>query len=444
MHTSSAVAALVLAAQAVSAFKGTYPIVAGSSDKLAALSQLSPAASSTSRSSFNQQTFAATHDLTDDLCSLHTLSVLAAPGLHYSDLAYLPSAASSPSGLNSLLHHLAQPDNAGTTLTHPYVSAARTQAALAHPAAKLVRRFVKQCGARVEVNQPYDRNVWPGSDERENEAKVLRVVTVDRLDQLDLVGKEAREARRQIMQQLDAAFSAAPLQIDLPYAILLSSFPPAFFPTSAPSISSASSSGVVHQKRALSAGGRAAIEKLRKRQYTSEEAEEEYVEELLDEIAKEDALDDMIEKMEELEEAKEEQQQEEGGVAAPVANEEYAANADSLGVTDVVSDPDAEEAGFRDAWAIGGFEGEGLLDVTPKLQQQDGGNGTSIFQPKAGAGLLHRYVFFTPALIFSFLVTLLVLVPALLIAVQALTAVETVQGLETKMVGSVGLDPSKQ
>lgn len=42
------------------------------------------------------------------------------------------------------------------------------------------------------------------------------------------------------------------------------------------------------------------------------------------------------------------------------------------------------------------------------------------------------------------LVTLVVLVPTVLVGMQALLSIETVNGLETKMTGSVGIDPSKQ
>lgn len=37
----------------------------------------------------------------------------------------------------------------------------------------------------------------------------------------------------------------------------------------------------------------------------------------------------------------------------------------------------------------------------------------------------------------------MVLIPTVLIAVQALTSIETPYGLETKMTGTVGIDPSK-
>lgn len=51
------------------------------------------------------------------------------------------------------------------------------------------------------------------------------------------------------------------------------------------------------------------------------------------------------------------------------------------------------------------------------------------------SGLLHRYTFTSPALIFGTLVMLVVLIPAVLLSVNALTSIERLQGLETKMQG---------
>lgn len=44
----------------------------------------------------------------------------------------------------------------------------------------------------------------------------------------------------------------------------------------------------------------------------------------------------------------------------------------------------------------------------------------------------------------AILVSFLVLVPTVVIGSHALLSIETVHGLENKMTGSVGLDPSKQ
>ncbi|KAL7005922.1 inosine-5'-monophosphate dehydrogenase [Cystobasidiomycetes sp. EMM_F5] len=51
------------------------------------------------------------------------------------------------------------------------------------------------------------------------------------------------------------------------------------------------------------------------------------------------------------------------------------------------------------------------------------------------AGLLYRYTFTSPALIFSALIVLLVLIPAGLMAINALTSIELLRGLENKMQG---------
>lgn len=42
------------------------------------------------------------------------------------------------------------------------------------------------------------------------------------------------------------------------------------------------------------------------------------------------------------------------------------------------------------------------------------------------------------------LITFVVLIPTVIVGAQALLSIETVKGLETKMTGSVGIDPSKQ
>lgn len=42
------------------------------------------------------------------------------------------------------------------------------------------------------------------------------------------------------------------------------------------------------------------------------------------------------------------------------------------------------------------------------------------------------------------LVTFVVLIPTVIVGAQALLSIETVNGLETKMTGTVGIDPSKQ
>jgi len=51
------------------------------------------------------------------------------------------------------------------------------------------------------------------------------------------------------------------------------------------------------------------------------------------------------------------------------------------------------------------------------------------------AGLLFRYSFTSPALVFASLIVLLVLIPAILFSINALTSIELVKGLEGKMQG---------
>ncbi|GAA5906810.1 hypothetical protein JCM6882_006836 [Rhodosporidiobolus microsporus] len=436
MHAISALTALLAAAQAASAFKGTFPVVAWSSESLTALAQLSPSASSqssSSRSTSSQQQTFSTSVESSDLCSLSTLLVLSAPGLHYSDLSLLPSPSSSPAGIKSALAHFGAQDTAGTAATHPYAPVKG-----ANRAAQLVRRFVGECGAVVE--QEGSANVWAGEG-----GKTVRIVKVEGLEEWELVGLEAREGRKQVMSEIDTAISSLSTNLPAPFAVILTSLPSMFSPS--------------HPKKGKCPHAAAAQKaKLAKRQAVTaaDAAEEEYVEALLDEIAKEDALDDMIEKMEEFEEQQGAAVQDDGldESVTPVVSDEYAAEGSDLGVTDVAEPEPAsadelaqEEAlaaeEYDDAYSSDAWGSGSVLEVSP-LQDEGAGNGTSIFQPKEGAGLLHRYVFFTPALIFTFLVSLLVLIPTLIIGTQALLSIETVHGLETKMSGTVGLDASKQ
>ncbi|GAA5834137.1 hypothetical protein JCM11251_000552 [Rhodosporidiobolus azoricus] len=447
MHTAGALAALLAAAQAVSAFKGTYPVVAWSSERLTALAQLSPSASSSSssRSSSSnkqQQTFSTSVE-SSDLCSISTLLVLSAPGLHYSDLSLLPSASSSPAGVKSALAHFGADETEGSAATHPYAPLKG-----ANRAAQLVRRFVGECGASVQTEG--EANVWAGEA-----GKIVKLVKVDGLEQWELVGLEAREGRKQVMSEIDSAISSLTTSLPSPFAVILTSLPSTFSP-----------SHPVSAKKGMRHHGAAAAAKkakLAKRQAPADAdaAEEEYLEELLDEIAKEDALDDMIEKMDEFEESKGAATAVDDGLdAAPVVSDEYTADGGDLGVTDVAEPASAQQPGTIDelaqeeALADESYDGEysaddwlsgeGSVLEVGAMQKNGSGNGTSIFQPKEGSGLLHRYVFFTPSLIFCFLVGLLVLIPTLLVGTQALLSIETVQGLETKMTGTVGLDASKQ
>lgn len=75
--------------------------------------------------------------------------------------------------------------------------------------------------------------------------------------------------------------------------------------------------------------------------------------------------------------------------------------------------------------------------TTPvSIFEQDGnsGNNTATVDPKLG--LLYRYSFTSPGLIFASLVTFLLLIPTVLFAINAITSIELLKGLENgKMVG---------
>ncbi|BGP14865.1 hypothetical protein JCM10213_003779 [Rhodosporidiobolus nylandii] len=442
MYTASALAALLAAAHAVSAFKGTSPVVALASDQglfsLASLGSPSSSSSAVSSSS-SQKTFSSPSS--DALCHLSTLLVVSAPGLHYSDLALLPSAADSPAGAKAALAHFGSSESTGEALTIPYVVNAKGRKTGAE---RLIRRFVDECGARVVGEN--EANVWAG------EGRTVEVVKVEGLQEYELTGAEERAGRKAIISEIDDVFSSLTPVLPGPFAVVLTSLP------SAASLAApAGASLVAHQKRGdYSRPKPLKWKRPSKRQEITDAVEEEYVDELLDEIAKEDALEEMYEKMEQLENAEAAAPSSSLSTgAAPVANEEYAAASNELGVTDVadptvgssdsktLSELETEEYAVEDPYTSDAWDGESLLDVSPYQDEDGGNNGTSIFQPKEKSGLLHRYVFFTPALIFALLVSLLVLIPTLLIGVQALTSIETVHGLETKMAGTVGLDAAK-
>ncbi|GAA5918569.1 hypothetical protein JCM1841_003307 [Sporobolomyces salmonicolor] len=412
--TTAALALALSAASSVHAFAGTYPVVAWSSDKLESLSLLSSGASSSTpfQPESSQQTFASSSSGTADLCSLSSLLVVSVPGLHYSDLSLLPPSDASPVGIKSALSHATSSSN---TFIQPYTPAM----SISQPT-RLLRRFERECGAVVESES--EKNLWAGE-----KGKTIRVVQVEGLEGWELVGPQAKEGRKAVMQQLDSAVSSHLISLPAPYAVILTSMPRSF---SAPR--PLKGKEPCHH-----------AQKISKRQALAPETDDEFVEELLEEIAQEEAAEAAFDKM-----------VEEMATLEAVAEEKDAPSSTELGVMDVVEEPvepsEAEYAAAVDPYTQGEWDGE-TLDVSPwagsgeasPFYQQEG-NGTSIFTPKEGSGLLHRYVFFTPALVFAFLVTLLVLIPTVLIGVQALTSIETSYGLETKMKGSTGIDPSKQ
>ncbi|KAK4703449.1 hypothetical protein P7C70_g2766, partial [Phenoliferia sp. Uapishka_3] len=134
---------------------------------------------------------------------------------------------------------------------------------------------------------------------------------------------------------------------------------------------------------------------------------------------------------------------------------------DSTDSTDSTSDS-SEEEGYSSE-----FSGDDVLNVFESVAgAKFADNATSIFEPNPRGGLLSRYVFFTPALILcaflsallsqtnkgrlipsnatiALLISIFILIPMLVFSISAITSTETVAGLESKMTGTVGLDPAK-
>lgn len=194
------------------------------------------------------------------------------------------------------------------------------------------------------------------------------------------------------------------------------------------------------------------------------EGEDAYVEELLEEMAAEDeadsaALDEMASVLE-----------------RPVVDDGAASlEAETATMADSEVPTPEEYADAVDPYLAESESWDSAGSVLDSFQDDDddegSGNGTSIFAPKPNSGLFHRYVFFTPTLVLcasppspsppspslsphlgavlthraspAVLITVLILIPTVLVGASALLAIETPQGLETKMTGSVGIDPSK-
>lgn len=122
---------------------------------------------------------------------------------------------------------------------------------------------------------------------------------------------------------------------------------------------------------------------------SSDTLADETLEEMLEEIAEEEhvkseAFDDMLAEIE--------------GSSVPVA-------ATANEGDEPVSASSDEYASAVDPYSHGEWDGN-VLDVSTGFIQKggssndtDGHNGTSIFQPEEGSGLLHRYALFSPALI---------------------------------------------
>ncbi|GAA6060901.1 hypothetical protein JCM10212_003935 [Sporobolomyces blumeae] len=418
--TTATLALALASACSVQAFSGTHPVVAWSDRETDSLAYLvSDPAASTSNTPSSQQTFSFD---SDDLCSLSSILVLSVPGLHYSDLARLAPASADRPGLKAAL------ESAKSSKVIPYVR----DHELSRPL-KYVRRFERECGAEFEDHP--SQNVW-----WETEGPLsIRVDEIDGLKAFGLVGAEADEGRTKVMERVDRAVRIHLNHIKSPYAVILTALPPSF--SSPRPIKSKQPKAQRNVKRQLlePAVDPESLDDL-------PETEQEFVDEVLDEIAEEQAFDDMLDRVNKFESEQED------------STEASTSSSSRIGVSDVAEpeeptydsdDSQDDTLSYSDAWAeemreaassiAGGYESwqKGSKDKDEK-------NGTSIFAPKEGSGLLHRYVFFTPALVFSLLVSLLVLIPTVLIAVSALTSIETPHGLETKMTGSVGIDPSKQ
>ncbi|GAA5893740.1 hypothetical protein JCM8208_001232 [Rhodotorula glutinis] len=384
MHALHALGALAACASAAHAFAGTYPVVAWSDSRLHLASLLNPTPSTRAATAAKgQQAFSLERNDAEpaDLCSLSSLSFLVAPGLAYSDLALLPT--SSDSAIRTALA-------ADSSVTMPYVS---TSLAGVHaPASRIARRFARCAGE---------------GDRR------ISVAVVEGLEATEAGSAQDREARREVMMKLDAVAHDLEATSAGRHVIIVSAVRPSIAKSKGKSQKKAAKSLVKRQDEFADDG-------------EASSSEETYIEELLEEIAAEDAVESSEADAEVIS-----RPVVEDGEAVDVTQDEYAA----------AVDPYTEWDGS-------------VLDVTPLKKGSSGddsddddgegsSNGTSIFQPKPNSGLFHRYVFFTPALILSVLITVIILVPTVLVGASALLAIETPHGLETKMTGSTGLDPSK-
>ncbi|KAK4056498.1 hypothetical protein OIO90_002345 [Microbotryomycetes sp. JL221] len=386
-YTAATVAVALASSCFVNAFSNTSPIIAWSNDRLKSLQLLSPQrpkAQSVFRQPNDQLTLEDASTTTDesDLCTLSTILLVSAPGLHYSDLKYLPAASeSNPLSIKSSLHHAMQQRHddqvaSQRAITYPYVPTSFRRGQLSSTE-QLVKEFANRCEAVVESDNV--KSFWSGST-----GKTVRVELVEGLDEWDLTGQDARNARRQIMQNLDATVSG---HLQSLYAsgdkflVILVSLP------------TASTDELVNN---LKPRARPVI---RKRQF----------------------MDDT-----------------EGDEADQVDVE----------VTDVVNEDGDDRTDPSWTEEVIDYVEDAYDDLTNTLSsalapKKGGKNQTSIFEPKEGSGLLHRYVFFSTPLIIGLALTLLVFIPVTLFTTQALGTTHTLKGLETKMQGSILVDQSK-
>ncbi|GAA5968317.1 hypothetical protein JCM3765_000388 [Sporobolomyces pararoseus] len=429
MRTTAATLAFALSsAYSVHAFAGTYPILAWSDHKLDSLSLLSTSSPSSSTppqvSSSQQRTFSDEAPSTSDLCSLSSLLVVSVPGLHFSDLARLPLSSSSPAGISS---SLAQ---AESTTTQPYVR----EHTLSQPL-KLVRRFERECGANFESQ--HEKNLWSG----DGEAKTIRIVQIDGLKDVELNSEGAESGRKQVMENADAAVSYHLANLASPHAVILTALPASYssprrLNTKQPHLHLNNQHKKNMKRQMLEPASTADLSDL-------PEEEQEFIDEVLEEIKEEQAFDNMMDRIQthdnEASTAESSSSKSDIGVSEIITPEELISEEDEMESVESLEQSESEWDG--EMLQVSPYSGDSYEDF--KKGGKGEKNGTSIFEPEEKSGLLHRYVFFTPALVFALLVSLMVLIPTVLIAVQALTSIETPHGLETKMTGTVGIDPSK-
>ena len=127
------------------------------------------------------------------------------------------------------------------------------------------------------------------------------------------------------------------------------------------------------------------------------EGEQEFIDEVLEEIKEEQAFDDMMDRIKTHDIDEVSSSKSDIGVSEIVTPEELISEEDEMESVESMEDSDSE------------WDGE-MLQVSPYSDEsyedfKKGGkgekNGTSIFEPEEKSGLLHRYVFFTPALVFG-------------------------------------------
>ncbi|GAA5880887.1 hypothetical protein JCM3774_003232 [Rhodotorula dairenensis] len=386
MHATATLVAVIAAAASAQAFAGTYPVVAWSRTSVSSLPELDTVAPSAA-SKTQQQRLEAARSTSDDLCQLDALYIVSAPGLHASDLARFPSIADSPNGMRAAVRNAHE--SAGNVQVVPYVSDRMAVA----PVGKIVRRFLRCPGAERDV----------------------QFVRFDGLlgDEADTSASTEDDWRRTVLKKLDSNIARLVSEAPARSAFLVTDLP-----------------------TSLSVNKR-----VKRQQLLPSDSSDETLEEMLEEIAQEeqvksDAFDEMLAEIE--------------GSTVPVAVPSQGAATDAEDdqvEAAVASIPSDDYASAVDPYSNGEWNGA-VIDFSSEFKtggnDSDGHNGTSIFQPEDGSGLLHRYALFSPALIVAVLVTFVILIPTTIVGAQALLSIETVNGLETKMTGSVGIDPSKQ